>query len=44
MMKISCPVRRFEPDAECALPARSHQALLDILTRYRTGNGRRRRR
>ncbi|MFD4528386.1 hypothetical protein ACFWP7_31610 [Streptomyces sp. NPDC058470] len=44
LMKISCPVCHAKPDAECALPAGSHQARLDILTRYRTGNGGRRRR
>ena len=42
MMKISCPVCHAKPDAECALHAGSHQARLDILTRYRAGNGRRR--
>lgn len=40
MRKISCPVCHAKPDAECALPAGSHQARLDIITRY--GNGRRR--
>ncbi|MER7029325.1 hypothetical protein [Streptomyces ramulosus] len=44
LMKISCPVCHAKPDAECALPAGSHQARLDILNRYRTGNGGRRRR
>ncbi|SEC18716.1 hypothetical protein SAMN05216489_00106 [Streptomyces sp. 3213] len=44
LMKISCPVCHAKPGAECALPAGSHQARLDILTRYRTGNGGRRRR
>ncbi|MFD4831450.1 hypothetical protein ACFWPV_16585 [Streptomyces uncialis] len=37
LMKISRPVRHAKPDAGGALPAGSHQARLDILTRYRTG-------
>ncbi|MFD0039915.1 hypothetical protein ACFVIZ_20040 [Streptomyces anulatus] len=42
-MNISCPVCHAKPDAECALPAVSHQARLDILTSFRTGSGGRRR-
>ncbi|MFF4733678.1 hypothetical protein ACFY3M_52615 [Streptomyces mirabilis] len=36
LMKISCPVCHAKPDAECALPAGSHQARLDILTSHRS--------
>lgn len=43
MMNISCPVCRAKPDAECALPAGSHQARRDILNRHIEGRGRRRR-
>lgn len=41
--KISCPVCRAKPDAECALPAGSRQARRDILDRHLEGRGRRRR-
>lgn len=43
LMKISCPVCRAKPDAECALPAGSHQARRDILNRHlkRISGGRR---
>ncbi|WP_039629607.1 hypothetical protein [Streptomyces sp. 769] len=44
LMNISCPVCHAKPDAECALPAGSHHARLDILSRHRSDNGRRRRR
>lgn len=43
LMKISCPVCRAKPDAECALPAGSHQARLDILNHHLTRGGGRRR-
>lgn len=43
LMKISCPVRHAKPDAQCALPAGSHQARRDILSRHLDGGGRRRR-
>ncbi|MCL7382527.1 hypothetical protein [Streptomyces sp. 35G-GA-8] len=43
LMKISCPVCQAKPDAECALPAGSHQARVDILTRYRNRSSGRRR-
>lgn len=48
LMKICCPVCNAKPNAECALPAGSHQARLDTRNRNRnrnrTGNGGRRRR
>lgn len=44
LMKISCPVCHAKPDAECALPAGSHQARLDILNRHLGRIGGRRRR
>ncbi|MEU0630636.1 hypothetical protein [Streptomyces sp. NPDC005989] len=44
LRKISCPVCHAKPDAECALPAGSHQARSDIASRYLNGNGGRRRR
>lgn len=43
LMKISCPVCHAKPDAECALPAGSHQARLDILNRHLGRVGGRRR-
>ncbi|MFD3841492.1 hypothetical protein ACFWWC_35330 [Streptomyces sp. NPDC058642] len=42
LMKVSCPVCHAEPDAECALPAGSHQARRDLLSRRLSGGGRRR--
>ncbi|WP_413804253.1 hypothetical protein [Streptomyces sp. OE57] len=43
LMKIACPVCHAKPDAECALPAGSHQARQDLLSRRLSGGGRRRR-
>ncbi|WP_327227913.1 hypothetical protein OG229_34095 [Streptomyces platensis] len=44
LMNVSCPVCHARPDAECALPASSHQARRDLLSRRLSGNGGRRRR
>ncbi|WP_040108206.1 hypothetical protein [Streptomyces sp. 769] len=44
LMNISCPVCHAKPDAECALPAGSHQARLDLFSRRLSGNDGRRRR
>ncbi|WP_345045764.1 hypothetical protein [Streptomyces sannanensis] len=43
LMKISCLVCHAKPGAECALPAGSHQARRDILSRHLSGGGRQRR-
>lgn len=39
LMKISCPVCRAKPDAECALPAGFHKARRDILSHHLTRDG-----
>ncbi|MCX5589549.1 hypothetical protein [Streptomyces erythrochromogenes] len=44
LLKISCPVCHAKPNAECALPAGSHQARLNILNRHLGRIGGRRRR
>ncbi|MFF9819473.1 hypothetical protein [Streptomyces sp. NPDC014006] len=43
LMNISCPVCHAKPDAECSLPAGSHQARQDILSYHldRDSGGRR---
>ena len=42
LMKVSCPVCHAKPDAECDLPAGSHLARRDLLSRRLRGAGRRR--